>query len=371
MGKAINYKEIEGIITPVELEMLVESRSMEATNMNKAFALFIFEINAVYSECLTEAYDLNKLVSKIIYKNIRRQDFFTIDSNGRFVILFNSFSPISIYMPISRILDKLRENLGDFVDISIGSAHCPLDGVNFTALLYTLIESLSTSKNGKALSSFKDISNVDIPEDVKKSYYEVEKNKSNHIKLNFLINQINKFSNNLKLHTARVTKGSISLAQELNLGWSDIEKIAIASLLHDIGYTIIPPAFWQKGQKHDKESMRILRLHPTLACDKILKPIGLFARYIPLIEDHHEFLDGSGFPQSKKGHQIEIGAQVISIVDMYCSLVIENTGIKEYEFDDMIDIYTKNAGIKWNKDIVTCFTSMLADPKIRIKTMGS
>lgn len=365
MRNNINYKDIEGIITPGEMELLIDSKASCATNANRAFSLFIFEINAVYSNSLTSDYDLNQMISKIIYKNIRRQDEFTIDSEGRFIILFYAFTPVSIYIPVSRILDKIRENLGEFVDINIGFTHCPSDGVDFSSIFYSLMESLAHSKDGCVDKVFKELSESDLPEDVKQSCLNIEKNKENRIKLNFLINQINKYSIYLKQHTSHVTKCAISLAQELNLGWSDIERIAIGAILHDIGYTLIPPVYMEQGRAKDKESLRILKLHPKFASEKLLKPMGIFAKYIPLVEDHHELLDGSGFPEGKKGHQIDIASQIISIADMYCTLYIEQSGVKTYELEDIIEIYNRNAGIKWNRELVTCFTSMISDVNIR------
>lgn len=369
-NKVVNHAETEEILSFSEFKNMVNYKAISATNSSNAFSLFMFDIKSIYSACLTKGYDLNKLISNIIYKNTRKQkDFFSIDRHGRFLILFSETSPISIYMPISRILNEIRKNLGDFIDISIGAAYCPQGGINSEQLFESLITSLMSSKREKVLSAFKNLSEVDLKEEVKESYYKVEETRSNFNKLTFLIEQVNKYNSYLKMHTARVAMGSINLAQEMELEWSEIEKIAISSILHDVGYTLIPPNLFRKENFGDHDVNRILKLHPIIASEKILKPLGVFEKYLPLIENHHEFLDGTGFPKAKKGHQIEIGAQIISVVDSYCSLVIENLGFKEYKVEDIISIYTKNAGIKWDMDVITSFTSMLADPTIREKLL--
>jgi HD-GYP domain-containing protein (c-di-GMP phosphodiesterase class II) len=182
--------------------------------------------------------------------------------------------------------------------------------------------------------------------------------------LSSLIKVIHQYDPYLGEHSALVTKGCILLAKEVGMNWRDIEKLAVAALLHDIGYTAIPKEIYNKKAKLTADEWKIIRLHPTIACQHILKPLTLFDDYIPLIQNHHECLDGSGYPLGKKGDQIPLGSQIISIVDTYHAMKTDRPYRNAMPFEDIIDYYIQNAGIKWHEELITMFAAILADNEI-------
>ncbi|MCK7527901.1 MAG: HD domain-containing protein [Ignavibacteriales bacterium] len=115
------------------------------------------------------------------------------------------------------------------------------------------------------------------------------------------------------------------------------------------------------------DEWKLVKLHPLIACEQILRPLGIFDEYLPIIQCHHEFIDGSGYPIGKKGDQIPLEAQIISIIDSYQAMRAEKPGRKPMDFDEALDVYIRNAGIKWDKDLITTFTAIIADPMIKEK----
>lgn len=203
--------------------------------------------------------------------------------------------------------------------------------------------------------------------DLQQPLENLEKNIKNtlYTELSNLIVKISNYDKYLGEHSALVTKGAVILAKELGFAGHAIEKIAVASLLHDIGYICIPKHIFDKAEKLSQNDWTAIKLHPIIACEHILKDISIFQDYLPIILHHHEFIDGSGYPYGKKGDEIPIESQIISIIDSYQAMKVDRPYRKALPFETIIDIYIRNAGIKWDKDLITIFTTLIADTEMQ------
>ncbi|MCP3985919.1 MAG: HD domain-containing protein, partial [bacterium] len=107
-------------------------------------------------------------------------------------------------------------------------------------------------------------------------------------------------------HATAVARLSNSLGRALHLDATRLERLHFASLLHDIGMLKIPP-------EHHQEA-RAFRAHPLFGA-RMLAGIRLWEPLAPIVQCHHEWIDGSGYPEGRMGDSIPLEARVIAVAD--------------------------------------------------------
>ena len=115
-------------------------------------------------------------------------------------------------------------------------------------------------------------------------------------------------------HQQRVAEISCALARELGLPGAEVETLRIAALLHDIGKVSIPMAILAKPTTLDQPEMAIMQRHPEVGGD-ILFNIAFPGPVGEIILQHHERMDGSGYPRGLSGQDIVFGARIIAVAD--------------------------------------------------------
>jgi putative nucleotidyltransferase with HDIG domain len=106
----------------------------------------------------------------------------------------------------------------------------------------------------------------------------------------------------------------VAIAQRLNLPTERVEGIRVAAALHDIGKMSTPAEILSKPGKLSKQEFDLLRQHPRVAHD-ILEGIPFPWPVANIVLQHHERLDGSGYPNGLEGDNILIEARIIAVAD--------------------------------------------------------
>jgi diguanylate cyclase (GGDEF)-like protein/putative nucleotidyltransferase with HDIG domain len=117
-------------------------------------------------------------------------------------------------------------------------------------------------------------------------------------------------------HIQRVQKYSRAIAEAMQLDREQINAIAVAALLHDIGKLAIPEYILSKRGPLTPEEMRKMRMHPQLGAE-IISNIKFPYPVADSILAHHERFDGKGYPAGLKGGDIPLGARVLSVADVF------------------------------------------------------
>ncbi len=146
----------------------------------------------------------------------------------------------------------------------------------------------------------------------------ISKNGTSRLLLGF-INSLSKIVELRDFYTAnhqrRVTRLARAIAREMALPEDQFIAITVAGLLHDIGKICVPTAILNKsGQLTDAEFFMV-KSHPEFGYD-ILKEIELEWPVADIILQHHERLDGSGYPQGLTADQIRFETQILSVADV-------------------------------------------------------
>ncbi|MHC1700579.1 MAG: HD domain-containing phosphohydrolase [Humidesulfovibrio sp.] len=116
-------------------------------------------------------------------------------------------------------------------------------------------------------------------------------------------------------HQSRVTALALAMARELGLGQDDLDILRIAALLHDIGKIYVPADFLNRPGALRMEEFSVIKMHPEVGYD-ILKNLGEDWPVATIIRQHHERMDGSGYPNGLAGEDIVPGARIIAVADV-------------------------------------------------------
>ena len=131
-----------------------------------------------------------------------------------------------------------------------------------------------------------------------------------------LINSLEAKDRYTKGHSARVAAYAVLLARGLGYDEEGIKRVEQAALLHDIGKLAIPDAILNKPGKLTAEEMEFIKHHPARGC-AIIQSIESLHDKIPGIRHHHEWMDGSGYPDGLAGEDIPLDARIIAVADVY------------------------------------------------------
>jgi putative two-component system response regulator len=120
-------------------------------------------------------------------------------------------------------------------------------------------------------------------------------------------------------HCERLARYSVELGGALGLPRSELVALHRGGYLHDIGKVCVPDAvLYKKGPLTDVE-WEVMRSHTAKGVE-ICTPMKTLAPVLPIIRNHHERWDGSGYPDGLKGEQIPLLARILQIADIYDAL---------------------------------------------------
>jgi putative nucleotidyltransferase with HDIG domain len=122
-------------------------------------------------------------------------------------------------------------------------------------------------------------------------------------------------------HCLFVTGFAVAFAQHLGMREDDQRRLARAALLHDVGKAFIPVALLDKVGQLTPAEINELREHPRRGFDALAAQGGFPPEMLDVVLHHHEFLDGTGYPDGLSGNQISDIVRLTTIVDIYAALV--------------------------------------------------
>jgi HD-GYP domain-containing protein (c-di-GMP phosphodiesterase class II) len=122
-------------------------------------------------------------------------------------------------------------------------------------------------------------------------------------------------------HTRRVAMLAVELGERLGLSPTRLRSLAIGGLLHDIGKLSIPESILKKPASLDDDEYAVVKLHPERGRE-LLNELGGFDETVArLVLDHHERLDGSGYPRGVDAEELDLATRILAVCDVYDALV--------------------------------------------------
>ncbi len=161
-------------------------------------------------------------------------------------------------------------------------------------------------------------------------------------------------------HQNRVCQLAVPLAQELGLPEDKIEGIRIASLIHDIGKIGLPTEILSKPSKLTDIEFSLIKGHSQIGYD-ILKSIDFPYPIAQIVLQHHERLNGSGYPNNLKGDEILLEAKIIGIADVVEAMSSHRPYRPALGINKALEEITQNKGTLYDPEVVDAYLKLFKE----------
>jgi diguanylate cyclase (GGDEF)-like protein/PAS domain S-box-containing protein len=155
-------------------------------------------------------------------------------------------------------------------------------------------------------------------------------------------------------HSLRVSKLCERMGIAIGLLEDEVRELKIVGLLHDIGKIAIEENILNKNGKLTDEEWEEIRKHPEIGY-RILSTVNNMSEMAEYVLNHHERLDGSGYPRGLKGEEIQLQSRIITIADAYDAMVSERSYRGPLPEETAIKELRKNEGVQFDSDLVRVF----------------
>jgi PAS domain S-box-containing protein/putative nucleotidyltransferase with HDIG domain len=151
-------------------------------------------------------------------------------------------------------------------------------------------------------------------------------------------------------HQKRVAKLSRAIAQEMDLSPNLCDAVRMAGTLHDIGKIAIPSEILSSPAKLSKKAFELIKDHPQTGYD-ILREIEFPWPVADIVLQHHEKMDGSGYPKGLTGNDILLEARIIAVADVVESMASHRPYRPTLGIDATLKEIEKNKGITYDRSV--------------------
>jgi diguanylate cyclase (GGDEF)-like protein len=155
-------------------------------------------------------------------------------------------------------------------------------------------------------------------------------------------------------HSQKVSAYAALLAEEIGMTDAEVEEIRLGAVLHDVGKVGIPEQILNKSGPLNPEEWETMKTHVTYG-GRLLEPLLPLARIRQMVLHHHEFFDGSGYPEALSGKAIPLGALIVTIADSYDTITSDRSYKKGRTAEQAFSELERCAGTQFDPELVAAF----------------
>jgi len=171
-------------------------------------------------------------------------------------------------------------------------------------------------------------------------------------------------------HERHVAKLASEIARELGFPDEKIEEIRMTALIHDIGKMFIPSEILVKPGKLTEEEFAFIKLH-TYHGYEILKTIDFPWEVAPVVLQHHERFDGSGYPQRLKGDEILMEAKILSVADVVEAITFHRPYRPGHGVEKAIQEIYQFRGTLYDPDVVDACLKLFREKNFKFESTNN
>jgi len=174
-------------------------------------------------------------------------------------------------------------------------------------------------------------------------------------------------------HSQKVSAYAALIAEAMNMNDAEVDEVRLGAVLHDIGKVGIPEQILNKSGPLNPEEWDMMKSHVVFGA-KILEPLTPLARIRQMVLHHHEFFDGSGYPDALVGEDIPLGARIVAVADAYDTITSDRTYKKGRPASDALAELERCANAQFDARIVKVFVQamrQLPNPIIEVASLSS
>jgi putative nucleotidyltransferase with HDIG domain len=159
-------------------------------------------------------------------------------------------------------------------------------------------------------------------------------------------------------HTRRVALRAVQVGEELGLSPARLRELATGGLVHDIGKLSVPNSILKKPGKLTSDEFDVIKRHPDIGY-RMLGDLGFSKSVAQLVLDHHERLDGSGYPRGLEGPAMTLEARILAVCDVYDALVSNRVYREAFTHEEAMEILRGDAGTKLVRRCIATLAQVL------------
>jgi diguanylate cyclase (GGDEF)-like protein/putative nucleotidyltransferase with HDIG domain len=155
-------------------------------------------------------------------------------------------------------------------------------------------------------------------------------------------------------HSQKVSAYAALIAEGLGMNELEVEEIRLGGVLHDIGKVAIPEAILNKSGPLNPDEWDTMKSHVVFGA-RILEPLAPLTRIREMVLHHHEYFDGSGYPDGLSGEQIPLGSRIIAVADAYDTITSDRTYKKARAAEEALAELERCSNAQFDGKIVELF----------------
>jgi diguanylate cyclase (GGDEF)-like protein/PAS domain S-box-containing protein len=283
---------------------------------------------------------LLKTAANIIVSSCREEDIISRWGGDEFVVLLPQTAIDEAWNICHRIVAKCKDTQIDNlpVSIAVGVAAKTDHSVNMITLLREAENSMYKQKLTESRST-----------------------KSALVQA--LLKTLSEKSYETEIHTRGMQKIARMIGERLNLTESEMSRLDLLIILHDIGKINLSQYLLTKPEPLEEEERAEIRKHPETGF-RIARATEEFAHVADEIYSHHERWDGNGYPRGLKGRDIPLLSRIAAVADAYEVMANGRPYKPAMEPDEITDEFKKNAGKQFDPEIVAIILSLIKNSEL-------
>lgn len=177
-----------------------------------------------------------------------------------------------------------------------------------------------------------------------------------------IIKKLSKQNKAIFIHGERVAKLACSIAKKMCFSCKKIIIIECAAIVHDIGKTKVSTEIINKPAALDGNELVIMRKHPEFGY-QLLQSVKAEPIVCQVALQHHERLDGSGYPFGLLGDEIIPEAKIIAVADVIETMVSDQVYRPALTMAEVLQVIKQNSGLRYNPEVVAASLLVIEDKK--------
>jgi len=159
-------------------------------------------------------------------------------------------------------------------------------------------------------------------------------------------------------HSTNVALYAGMLAKELGMSEHEVQGITTGGLLHDLGKLEIDERILCKPGRLDEREFRTIKMHPTLGLNQVAFREDLTEGQLMMIYQHHERLDGNGYPAGVAAEEIHPWAKICAVVDVFEAITSHRPYRAMMEKSQALELMNRDGGLAFDPEVLACWVKI-------------
>lgn len=160
-------------------------------------------------------------------------------------------------------------------------------------------------------------------------------------------------------HSVRVSVMAVALGRELDLLEQELEDLGVAAMLHDVGKVKIPDEILNKEGALTREEYEVIKTHTTAGRSLLMSKSDVPPIAVDVAYNHHEYINGKGYPRGVTGAKISFFAKIVSIVDAFDAMTSDRVYSKGRSVLEALRILYDCRGTQFDEELVRTFIRLI------------